>query len=667
MTEKGVVMTRKILLADDSVTIQKVVELTFSDDNYQVQCVSNGKAAVQKIQEDRPDILLCDVIMPEMNGYDVAAFVKRNPTFSAIPVILLTGTFEPFDEEKARQSGADTYITKPFDSKMLVDKVEELLKRRTAFDSSVASGPVQVFHSRTEFTIGTSAEESTRRPEAEYELPASQPGDAPFQSEGDVLAQEGEPFASAAPLPASADEGEGFQTMRLETSDLNMHGAFPEAGPVVEAMIPPVPDVVDLGPTPAEEIPESAFSDIVAPEEAGPAPSAPLHHQDVIIAPPEHDEWALSGSDMPAVTAAAPLLESVSGAEDWGEGQTIRQPAGGVLDVPEELEATAEMPTPEIPVADAGPDPELVHDLTDQQSMVAEAQQKLDAEAAFETGMEPAEESPFAVEAPEPITGAYEVQPAVPETTSGAEEAPFQPEDGVETGFAVPHALTVPAAEPVAEAVSPQPEPMLTLPTDAGSFPTPSEQGLEERAMPAFEPPAAEAPAHGAFKEEVALPVASTEAEAVPAPALAPAAVMDKAAVEGEVRRVFTEVAPGLLASALPLALQAHVSEALPGLARQHATEALPGLVGQAVGTALPAIVPGAVAEALPQHVRNITEQMAPSIISETVEKAMGPLVEKLIREMAPAIIKEVAWEVIPELAEALIKRRIQELETEAG
>ncbi len=648
-------MTRKILLADDSVTIQKVVELTFSDDNYQVQCVSNGKAAVQKLQEDRPDILLCDVIMPEMNGYDVAAFVKRNPSFSAIPVILLTGTFEPFDEEKARQSGADTYITKPFDSKMLVDKVEELLKRRTAFDSSVAAGPVQVFHSRTEFTIGSAAEENAPQPEAELEIPRSQAGSAPFQTENDMLAQEGEPFAPAAPLEVSPEEGEGLKTVQMQAGDLDLHGAFPEAEPVVEAMTPPAPQVVDLGPAPVEEIPESAFSDIVAPEDAGPALAVPSHPQDVIIAPPEHEEWALSGSDMPAVTAAAPLLESVSGAEDWGEGQTIRQAPGGVLDVPEELEATAEMPTAVAPVAEAGPAPEVVHDLTEQQSMVAEAQQQLDGQAALEAGGESVDESPFVVDAPEPITGAYEVQPTVSDAVSGAEEAPFQPEEGVETGFEVPPVAAVPAAAPVVEAVSPQPEPVQTLQADTGSFPTPSEQGLEESAPPIFEPLTATVAAPEVMEEETVRPASIPAEDVVAAPVAAPAAVMDRVAVEGEVRRVFAEVAPGLLASALPLALQTHLSEALPGLAKQHATEALPGLVDQAVSTALP------------QHVRTITEQMAPSIISEEVEKAMGPLVERLIREMAPAIIKEVAWEVIPELAEALIKRRIQELETEAG
>jgi len=86
-----------------------------------VQCVSNGKAAVQKIQEDRPDLLLCDVIMPEMNGYDVASFVKHNPTFSAIPVILLTGP-SSLSMKTRLDSPGRLFITEAFRFKMLVDK-----------------------------------------------------------------------------------------------------------------------------------------------------------------------------------------------------------------------------------------------------------------------------------------------------------------------------------------------------------------------------------------------------------------------------------------------------------------------------------------------------------------------------------------------------------------
>ena len=118
---------KKILLADDSITIQKVVELTFSEDEYQVSCVSNGAQALKKITEWCPDVALLDVIMPERNGYEVCEEMKRNPATAGIPVLLLSGTFEPFDQKRADAAGARGHLTKPFESQALVSKVEGLL------------------------------------------------------------------------------------------------------------------------------------------------------------------------------------------------------------------------------------------------------------------------------------------------------------------------------------------------------------------------------------------------------------------------------------------------------------------------------------------------------------------------------------------------------------
>src|SRR6266849_3436073 len=122
-------MAKKILLADDSITIQKVVELTFSDGDYEVTAVNNGNKAVQKLSEMRPDIILSDIIMPEKNGYEVCEYVKSHPEYRSIPVILLTGTFEPFDPDRADKAGCDAVVTKPFESQSLIHKVEELIEQ----------------------------------------------------------------------------------------------------------------------------------------------------------------------------------------------------------------------------------------------------------------------------------------------------------------------------------------------------------------------------------------------------------------------------------------------------------------------------------------------------------------------------------------------------------
>jgi CheY-like chemotaxis protein len=122
-------MGKKILLADDSITIQKVIELTFSDEDFDVITVGNGRLAIERIQEVQPDIVLCDIIMPEKDGYEVCEYVKQNPAFAHVPVLLLTGAFEPFDQERAARVGSDGYLAKPFEPQTLISKVKELLSR----------------------------------------------------------------------------------------------------------------------------------------------------------------------------------------------------------------------------------------------------------------------------------------------------------------------------------------------------------------------------------------------------------------------------------------------------------------------------------------------------------------------------------------------------------
>ncbi|MBE0502795.1 MAG: response regulator [Desulfuromonadales bacterium] len=122
-------MKKKLLLADDSVTIQKVVQITFSHDDYDLTVVDNGDIAYEKARAQRPDLILADVFMPGKNGYELCAAVKSDPTLATVPVLLLTGTFEPFDEAKARSVGADRWIAKPFESQALIACVDELLTR----------------------------------------------------------------------------------------------------------------------------------------------------------------------------------------------------------------------------------------------------------------------------------------------------------------------------------------------------------------------------------------------------------------------------------------------------------------------------------------------------------------------------------------------------------
>ena len=133
---------RKLLLADDSITIQKVVNLTFADEGIEVISVGDGDSAMIKINESAPDLILADVNMPGLNGYQICEKIKQNAATQRIPVILLVGSFEPFDEAEAYRVGADDYLTKPFQSiRQLVSKVSDLLESATGAAISISENP----------------------------------------------------------------------------------------------------------------------------------------------------------------------------------------------------------------------------------------------------------------------------------------------------------------------------------------------------------------------------------------------------------------------------------------------------------------------------------------------------------------------------------------------
>ena len=120
-------MSKTLLLADDSITIQKIVNLTFSGEGIDVVTVSNGDAAIRKAQELRPDVVLADIFMPGKNGYEVCEHIKNDSLLHSTPVILLVGAFEPFDPIEAERVHANGHLTKPFEIKVLISAVTSLI------------------------------------------------------------------------------------------------------------------------------------------------------------------------------------------------------------------------------------------------------------------------------------------------------------------------------------------------------------------------------------------------------------------------------------------------------------------------------------------------------------------------------------------------------------
>jgi len=131
-------MVRKLLLADDSITIQKVVELVLAEEDFEIKSVSNGEDALNILSSFMPDIVLADIEMPKVNGYQLCDRIKKNPELSHVPVILLAGAFEPIDEELSSSVGADDSVIKPFESQELISKINAALTLSAADEEGFA-------------------------------------------------------------------------------------------------------------------------------------------------------------------------------------------------------------------------------------------------------------------------------------------------------------------------------------------------------------------------------------------------------------------------------------------------------------------------------------------------------------------------------------------------
>ena len=275
-------MPPRILLADDSVTVQKVIELTFSDEGMEVVTVGDGRQAIEQIDAAPPDIVLADVSMPERDGYEVAEHVKGSPALAHIPVILMTGAFEQLDEARARDVGCDGVLAKPFEPQMVVAMVRELLARRTALAGADAEtltvevtspGPAEGFP----FEPGMPAGKTPRtlddffdRIDEALAAPAGQP----------AFPEEEARLTGASTVQA----GDGGTTPPEPERPSTLADAFSEllADELGEAPLPASWGAVAV-PAPAAAMPEPAAAPVfVSAPAPAPGPAAPAITDDAI-------------------------------------------------------------------------------------------------------------------------------------------------------------------------------------------------------------------------------------------------------------------------------------------------------------------------------------------------------------------------------------------------
>jgi CheY-like chemotaxis protein len=307
-------MGARILVADDSVTIQKVVELTFSKEDFTLTQARSGEETIRKAKEMRPDLVLLDLVMPDMNGYDVCAALRAEPVLRSVPIILLTGTFESFDRQRGAQAGANDFVTKPFESQVLIGKVKQLLFAK-AVEGSKAADAKPSAEAIAAKTLPVASALSLAQPllepvaAAETSPPPTPPPEPSQEELWELLG------ASLAVPPNAAAPSEEPEPLRV--------GEIAFAGPPPEPETPPV----DLGALELEPFP-------VATESAADA-------MDVLPLPESLslDDLLATASELPAV---APPAEASAGAALAGEPVF-------------ELSAAEAAPLPMVEVGKGGP------------------------------------------------------------------------------------------------------------------------------------------------------------------------------------------------------------------------------------------------------------------------------------------------------------------------
>jgi DNA-binding response OmpR family regulator len=276
-------MSRTLLLADGSITIQRVIELTFAHEDVRVMTVSDGRRAMQLLESEQPDIALLDVDLPEMDGYALAAHMRRVPRLKQVPILLLAGAFEPVDQAKARDVGSDGVILKPFEPQVVVTRVKELIDQR---DRMATPPPTRA-----------------ESPAAAVAMPRPTPVAAPM------------------PEPVAAEQAKGRADsafLRVASRERDTPPPMPDSAPAVESLeLPTAPlwdgagSVTSSLPSPTGA-PPMAFNPLTAVGHASPAtaPAASAPPPKVTLANAFTALLAAEQSASPASAPAAAISEA---------------------------------------------------------------------------------------------------------------------------------------------------------------------------------------------------------------------------------------------------------------------------------------------------------------------------------------------------------------------
>jgi CheY-like chemotaxis protein len=304
----------RILVADDNTNIQKMVALAFQERGIDVVSVGNGEAAVRRIPEVIPDLILADVFMPVRNGYEVCEFVKRDERFSHVPVILLVGAFDPLDEKEARRVGADGVLKKPFvPPDPLIAMVTSALEKNPRVAAEMARAKEAVVEPPPEPVLENPARQE---PKPLPEFPEPSPEEAAViygfgkgvRNLDDVADKPEEPKTPKEPVADGADQAEGGFDGAETTHDWRRSAALsievPEE-PGGSLAFSSDADFKQITFPSEEEVPPRSIHTSESAEESEPATSA-----EAPLEVPKTEEIVLASAREPEVLAARTELDS---------------------------------------------------------------------------------------------------------------------------------------------------------------------------------------------------------------------------------------------------------------------------------------------------------------------------------------------------------------------
>ena len=309
-------MARKILLADDSVTAQNMGRKILADAGYEVLTVNNGSAALKKIGEQRPDLIVLDVYMPGYSGLEVCQRLKEVGDTSHIPILLTVGKLEPFKPEEARRVRADGYIVKPFEASELLSalsKLEDKIVPRNEPSKPGRFGRIAAEEARFDKTMAVEEDSGWKNRIA-------------FPSKKKEKEKEPEPEAAAVPLASTGARTE-FREMAVEAPAAEKSEETVDLGALANAGLPK--DV-----TPEEIAALAAAAARIKGKMAEPNREEPVSEIPAVQA---------ASLEAPSSTGEAATTEVVSEGEAKAavESEQVSSAVGHSQETPEEQSVTA--------------------------------------------------------------------------------------------------------------------------------------------------------------------------------------------------------------------------------------------------------------------------------------------------------------------------------------